>query len=112
MSCNLSANHLEMIGKCFGVDPSQYISPSHSEQCQWVKESKADWMWFVVKPKSKIDISFFKTLLINGLFVLPHGSVAQMLGDQFGDESHSNPMIQRLIELETMEWISSRKTLK
>ena len=98
MSCNLTANSLEMIGKCFGVNPSQYLSSSVLDQHQWVRESTADWNWFVVPKGTNIDMKFFKILLLNGLFALPHGSVAQRLMDQFGDEAASNPVFKRKIE--------------
>merc|ERR1712228_757765 len=96
----------------FGLSPLHYISPSLSDlnfdknkalqpmSLEWTNESKSDWLWFIQTPQT--NLSFTKVLLLNGLFILPHGSVSDKLQKHFHGKPELNQSnIQMLIATQT-----------
>merc|ERR1712113_542864 len=94
---------------------------------EWPNESKSDWLWFI--QSAQTNAYFFQILLLNGLFILPHGSICERLlsMEQFANdpnirqiaEKHNeqvmlcpNPIQRQVIDLRLRKNWQKNKKLK
>ena len=116
MPCNLTPDTIDITVKFFGLSASVYISPSifdlnynindyntisNPMSLEWITKTDKDWMWYAVPDNinnMENEALFLKLLLLNGLFALPHGSVAKKLIDYFGEEAQTNAKIKMMIK--------------